>query len=188
MKIPAVRLLLPVLLGCALLPAHRSLAAVDMFLKLADAQGNILIEGESLDSKHAKEIVITSFSQGVTVPISTPVGGGGSAGKASFSDFNFTKLLDKASPLLYSYAAQGRHIPTAVLTLRKSGPVPFEFYRVTLTDVVISSVQTGGGGDVPVESFSLNFTRIEWRYTPQKADGSADTPVTTTWNLATNTP
>jgi len=186
MRLP--KSLLPLLAVCAVFTAQRSLAAVDMFLKLADSQGAILIEGESIQAGHAKEIVISSFSQGVSVPISTPVGGGGGAGKASFSDLSLTKLLDKASPLLYSYAAQGRHIPTAVLTLRRSGANPFEFYRITLTDVLISSVQTSGGGDVPSESLSLNFTKIEWRYTPQKADGSADTPVVTTWNLATNTP
>lgn len=170
---------------CALLSGTRAIAAVDMFLKLADSQGAILIEGESLDSKHAKEIMVSSFSQGITVP--TTVGGGG-AGKAVFSDINISKLLDKASPLLYSYAAQGRHIPQAVLTLRKSGATQFEFYRITLTDVLITSVQTAGGGDIPSESLSLNYSKIEWRYVPQKADGSSDTPVVTTWNLATNTP
>ena len=188
MKLFAEKLLVPLLLASSVLPASRSVAAVEMFLKLADSQGAILIEGESLDARHPKEIVISSFSQGVSVPISAPVGGGGTAGKASFSDLNLTKLLDKASPLLYSYAAQGRHIPTVVLALRKSGANPFEFYRITLTDVLISSVQTSGGGDVPAESLSINFTKIEWRYTPQKADGSADTPVITTWDLAANTP
>jgi type VI secretion system secreted protein Hcp len=173
-----------VLLSAALLPAQRSLAAVDMFLKLVDSNGQ-LIEGESVDQQHPKEILIASFSHGVTVP--TVVGGGGT-GRASFSGLDLTKTLDKASPLLYSYTAQGRHIQQAVLSVRFSGATPFEFYRITLTDVIISSVQTSGAGERPTESLSLNFTRIEWRYVPQNANGSAGTPVVTTWNIAANTP
>jgi type VI secretion system secreted protein Hcp len=179
-----------VLLGCLLLAPQRSLAAVDMFLKLVDSTG-ATIQGESTDKQHSGEIVALAFSQGVSVAISAPSGGGGStAGKASFSDIALTKLVDKSSPLLYLYAAQGKHLPQAVLTVRNSGATPFEFYRITLTDVLISSVQNSGasGGDRPVESLSLNFARVEWRYTPQNADGTAGTPVITTWNLATGTP
>ncbi len=188
MKRFARTLLFPVLLFGALLPVPRAFAAVDMFLKLADAQGNILIEGESLDLSHPKEIVALSFSQGLSLPFS-PAGGG--TGKASFSELAISKIVDKATPLLYSYCAQGRHVPQAVLTLRNSGgTVPFEFYRITLTDVVITSVQTSGasGGDKPSESLSLNFARIEWRYTPQNPNGTAGAPVIATWNLAANTP
>jgi type VI secretion system secreted protein Hcp len=172
-------------LTCAMSSGTRVVAAVDMFLKLADAQGTILIEGESTDSRHPKEIVVSSFSHGVSVPIDRA---GGGVGKAVFSDINISKLLDKASPLLYSYAAQGKNIPQVVLTLRRNDAKPIEFYVITLTDVLISSVQTAGGGDIPSESLSLNYTKIEWRYVPQKADGSEDKPVVATWDLSANKP
>ena len=51
----------------------------------------------------------------------------------------------------------------------------FEF-----TDVLVSSYQLGGsshGEDRPTDSFSLDFAKIEFDFVPQKADGSADTPV-----------
>jgi type VI secretion system secreted protein Hcp len=178
--------LIAVILGSFLLSAHQSFAAVEMFLKLSDAQGNILIEGESEDGTHAKEILIASFSQGVVVPSAPTLGGGSGEGKATFSSLNLTKLLDKASPLLYSYAAQGRSIPKAILTLRKVFKEPTDFYVITLAEVTIASVQTAGGGDVPTESFSLNFARIEWRYVPQKPDGAAGTAIVTTWDLRTS--
>lgn len=165
-----------------LLPLHRGLAAFDMFLKLDG------IEGESADSRHPKEIEVFSFSQGISTPPPLPGGGGG---KASFSDFNITKLVDKSTPTLYLKCAQGSHIKEALLVLRQSGASGFEFYKIKLTDVLITSVQTSGssGGDNrPAESISLNFARIEWTYIPQKADGSADTPVVTTWNIVANTP
>jgi type VI secretion system secreted protein Hcp len=183
MKLPSSSLLLLLFMG-ALLPAQRSFAAVDMFLKLTDSNG-VLIEGESADKQHAKEIVIQSFSQGLSVA-PAPLGGG--TGKASFADLSLAKVLDKSTPLLYSYAAQGKHLQQAVLSVRNSGVTPFEFYRVTLTDVIITSVSTSGAGEQPFETLSLTFARIEWRYVPQNPDGTAGTPVVTTWNLAANTP
>src|SRR5882762_1044898 len=103
MKRFARTLLFTVLLFGALLPVPRTLAAVHTLLKLADPQGNILIEGESLDKAHPKEIVALSFSQGLSVPFS-PAGGG--TGKASFSELAISKIVDKATPLLYSHCVQ----------------------------------------------------------------------------------
>jgi len=170
-------------LAGVLLPLPRGFAAFDMFLKLDG------VEGESIDAKHPKEIEALSFSQGLSTPPPLPGGGGG--GKASFSDFNITKLVDKSTPILFLKCAQGAHIEEALLVLRQSGANGFEFYKIKLTDVLITSVQTSGssGGDNrPTESISLNFTKIEWTYVPQKADGTADTPVVTTWNVAANMP
>lgn len=162
------------------LPAH---AAADYLLALDG------IPGESTDENYPRTIEIESFSLGVTMTSGTVVGGGGGAGKASFSDISFSKKLDKSSPLLYLNCAQGKHIPQAILHVRKSGDKPQEYYTITLTDVLISSVQTSGasGTDRPSESLSLNFTKIEFSYAAQRPDGSLETPVTSSWNLATNT-
>jgi type VI secretion system secreted protein Hcp len=64
------------------------------------------------------------------------------------------------------------------------------FYRITLTDVMVTSVSIGGasgGGDRPTESFSLNYTRIEWEYIPQLPTGGSGTPVRASWDLARGT-
>src|ERR1041385_2355107 len=87
--------LIPVLFACALLATQRASAAVELFLKFADTQGSILIEGESIDARHAKEIVALSFSQGLSVAYS-PTGG---TGKPSFTELNLVKSTDKATPL-----------------------------------------------------------------------------------------
>jgi type VI secretion system secreted protein Hcp len=179
MKLNRLLILIMMLSGLAATP--RLQAAFDAFLKLDG------IDGESTDAQHPREIVILSFSHGIS---NTPVAGGGGTGKASFSDLSLTKTIDKSSPQLFLHCAQGKHIPSAILTLRKAGGNGIEFYTITLTDVLISSVQNGGssGGALPVETLSLNFTKIEWRYVPEDASGGTGTPVTTSWNLATNTP
>lgn len=141
--------------------------AVDMFLKLGD------IQGESRDSKHTNEIEIESFSWGITPPPDDR------SGKVSVGDFNFTKLVDKSSPILMLSCATGKHIGEGVLTVRKAGEKPLEFLVIKMTDILISSYQTGGssGDVVPADQFSLNFQKIEQTYTPQREDGGADKPV-----------
>src|SRR5688572_31703919 len=89
--------------------------AVDVFLKLGD------IKGESKDSKHPGEIDVLSWSWGVAQTGTMSVGGGGGAGKASFSDLSFMHGVDKASPVLMKACATGEHIKEATLTARKAG-------------------------------------------------------------------
>jgi type VI secretion system secreted protein Hcp len=179
-----IRILILVSTLTLLLPGL-SLAAFDSFLKIEG------IPGESTNEKHADEIVVTSFSTGFMQPQSAAghaTGGGG--GKTVLRDLSITKLLDRATPLLMLKCAQGTRLPTAVLTVLSPGERSFEDYKITMNDVVISSVSTVGSstGDRPTETVTLNFKKIEWEYTPQKADGSPGTPVKGSWDLTTNSP
>ena len=160
------------------IPAH---AAFDAFLKIEG------VPGEATASGHKDEIVIDSFSMGVSRPAAT---GGTQTGRAQFTDISFSHRLDKASPILMLRCAQGTHIPTAVLTCRTLGARQDIFYVIRLTDVVVTSVSIGGaaGGDRPTETFSLNYARIEWEYIPQLPTGGLGDPVRATWNLQANTP
>jgi type VI secretion system secreted protein Hcp len=150
--------------------------AFDAFLKIDG------IPGESQDAKHKGEIDVLSFQWGVAQPTAGRTGR--PTGRADVHDLTITKFLDKASPLLFASACHGDHISTAVFTLRKAGGNPIDFYKVTLTDILISSVSPSGtaGGEVtaPLEEVSLNFGRVEITFTPQDATGSPGAPVTTT--------
>lgn len=147
------------------------------------------IKGESHDKAHKDTIEIDSFSWGVTQEGTFARGAGGGAGKCSFSDISFTTSTNKASPMLMLSCASGKHIKKAILHVRKAGENPQEYYKITFSDVLISSYQTSGssGGDsTPMDSFSLNFAKIEYEYKPQKADGQLDSPVQGSWNLKEN--
>jgi type VI secretion system secreted protein Hcp len=52
--------------------------------------------------------------------------------------------------------------------------------------VLISSFTSQSGDGMPSESISLNFTKIEYSYSPQKADGSLDTAIKATYDLKAN--
>jgi type VI secretion system secreted protein Hcp len=147
------------------------------------------IKGESKDHKHAGEIEVMSFSWGATQSGSFAHGGGGGAGKVSFQDFHFVMSINKSSPLLLQQCADGTHIKSAVLTVRKAGKEQQEYLKVKMEDVLISSYQTGGstgGGDVPTDQVSLNFAKINFSYADQKADGTLASPTVATWDLKTN--
>lgn len=137
--------------------------AFDAFLKMDE------IAGESSDRFHKDEIEISSFSWGVTQTSTGGGGGGGGQGKASFQDLHFASSISKASPLLAKFCATGEHIKKATLTVRKGGGANgFEFMKIKLEDVLVSSYQNGGAGDLPSDQFSLNFRMINFSYTVEK--------------------
>src|SRR3954462_6009085 len=95
------------------------------------------IKGESQDAKHKDEIVVLSWSWGVSQSGTLAQGGGGGAGKASFHDFTFTHHVDKASPLLMRACATGEHLKDATITVRKAGKGVQDYLVITMTDVLV---------------------------------------------------
>ena len=153
--------------------------ASDIFLKIDG------IDGESADSKHKDEIDILSWSIGATNAGSMAHGGGGGTGRVSFQDLHFTKRIDKASPKLMEHCASGKHIKKAVLVCRKQGGDQMDFLTITLTDLLVSSIQMGGSGD-DSEQISLNFSHIEKKYTAQNEKGAKGGDTAMKWNIKKN--
>jgi len=148
------------------------------------------IKGESSDKKHPGTIEIDTFSWAANNSGVASVGGGAGAGKVSLSDVSFSSKTCKASPLLFIYCATGKHITKAQLFVRKQGGKQEDYYKVVMTDLIVSSFQSSGasGGDsLPIEQYALNFTKIVFEYAPQKVDGSLDTGIVKHWDLKTNT-
>jgi type VI secretion system secreted protein Hcp len=158
--------------------------ALDMFLKIAT------IDGETADKEmlKTKEIDILAWSWGVSNSGTTHVGGGGGAGKANFQDISVTKYVDASSHALLLGCATGEHFATATLTVRKAGKTQIKYIVIEMTEVLISSVSTGGSGgeDRLTENISLNFATVKFSYTPQKPDGTAGTPLPFSYDIAAN--
>lgn len=158
------------------------MATVDFFLKIDG------IDGESNDQKHKNEIEVLSWSWGETNSGSSFHGTGAGQGKVAMQDFNFTMLMNKASPNLQKFCANGKHIPTCTFTARRAGEEQQEYLKITFSDVLISSYQTGGsGGDlIPVDQISFNFTKIKTEYKPQNADGTLGSAIEFEHNVKEN--
>ena len=113
-------------------------AAIDMFLKLDG------IDGEATDTAHPNTIQLLSFSANVFQQGLNLAGLGAGAGKAQFNPIEVMKTIDKTSPALFVACATGKHIKTATLFVR-SGEASFDYFKIILTDVLISSLSTSGG-------------------------------------------
>ena len=156
--------------------------AIDMFIKIDD------VKGESIDDKHSGEVDVLSWSWGMTQSGTTHTGTGGGAGKVHVNDLSFTKWVDSATPTLQLACCAGKHYKEAKLTVRKAGEKPLEYLKITMKDVIISSLSDGGAGgeDRLTESVTLNFAEFKVEYTPQKADGSGGAAVEAAWHIAKN--
>ncbi len=157
--------------------------AVDMFFKIGD------IKGESVDKSHKDEIDVLAWSWGLSQSGTTHTGTGGGAGKVNVQDISFTKHIDKSSPVLMLHCCNGKHIPEAKLTVRKAGENPLEYLIITMKDLIVSGVSTGGSGgeDRLTENVTLNFSHVKVTYQQQsKTGGPEGGPVDLLWNVATN--
>jgi len=156
--------------------------AVDMFLKLGD------IKGESMDHAHKDEIEILAWSWGMTQSGSMHVGMGGGSGKVSVQDCSVTKWVDKSSPNIMQRCCSGKHYDKATLTVRKAGDNPVEYVKLTMFDVLITSISSGGSGgeDRVTENISMNFSKFKHEYPPQNADGTPAATIPTVFNIREN--
>jgi type VI secretion system secreted protein Hcp len=138
------------------------MAAVDYFLKIDS------IQGESNDDKHKSEIDVISFSWNVTHH----------EGRARITDFKIVKAVDRASPLLVENALQCTRLPKALFVARRAGKDQQEYLKLTLNDVLVTSVSPSSGSDEPLETVTLSFRSGELKVAAQKRDGTLDQYVT----------
>jgi type VI secretion system secreted protein Hcp len=159
--------------------------AIDMFLNMGAT-----IKGETQDSaqKAAGDIDILAWSWGMSQSGSTHVGGGGGAGKANFQDLSLTKYIDKASTALMIALAKGSHIPVCKLLVRKAGEGQQKYVELTMTNVIVTSVSTGGSGgeDRLTENITLNFGEVKFEYFLQNAKGVTASGGVLDYNIAGN--
>lgn len=156
--------------------------AVDMFLKMPP------IKGESRDSKHKEEIDVLAWSWGASNSGTAHMGGGAGSGKVNVQDLSVTKYVDGGSTDLMLACCDGTHFDEALLTVRKAGKDPVEYIKITMNEVLITSISTGGSGgeDRLTENVSLNFAKVKVEYTGQDEKGAAGKTTTMGWNIAEN--
>ncbi len=154
--------------------------AIEFHLKLDG------ITGESGAAKHSGEIEVMSWSWGMANPTSV-AGSGLSAGKVTIHDMSITKPVDKASAKLIELCCTGKHIATGVLTASKStgDKNPADFMTVKLTEIHISSHNSGGssGESTGSESLTLAFAKFEFDYKVQQKDGTQVAAGSAGWDL-----
>jgi type VI secretion system secreted protein Hcp len=151
--------------------------AMNCLIKLEGAG----IKGESPVDGYQDYMQLESLSFGGTQSGTWGTGEGGTGGKFTADDLEFTAVTNKATPKVLEACATGAHLKTATLVcLKSTGSKPMEYLKVTLSDVVVSKhkteykpAQDARGEGVTMDTVRLNFGKISVEYKEQKSDGSA---------------
>ena len=98
-------------------------------------------------------------------------------------DLHFVKQMDSSSGPMTAATILGTFVPQILLVARKAGERPFTYLKLTLTNSVFTSLQSGGAngsGVLPVEQISIQPSSVKFELFGQDATGG---PV----QLASNT-
>ncbi len=145
-------------------------AAVDMFIKIPDIDGEAQHSGE--DGWIQVESLQWGFDRSINAPTSSSAR---ESSSPSVSEVTVTKLMDSTSTVLMfeSCCGSSKTVEIDLLTTASDGQQ--QFYMIELEKARITSYSMSGDGEQASESLSLNFEKINWKYQstdPTKPDGS----------------
>lgn len=152
-----------------------------IILKLGTIQGNSTIKG------YENQIILQSFSLGVSLPIGLDTSNTErTMGRPNFSDFQVNKATDQSTPALYAACAAGTKIGNATIAIgRNEGGVFMLQMQYVLTNAMVANISTGGGGEM-MDSMSVHFSAITAQYTQQNVDSTKKGSASFGWDLSTN--
>jgi len=144
------------------------------------------IDGEATHDKHQKWIEVQSLQFGTGRGISTPAGATANreASQPSISEVVISKTLDASSSKLFTESVTGNVGKKVEIHLVSTGNPGNTYVEYVLTNALISGYSVSSGGDRPSESVSINFTKVEFKFTPYDIKNKAGTPVTVNYDLA----
>ena len=165
-------------------PAATGIESPHCFLKIAE------IKGDSRSKNHEGETEVLSWTWGQTQSV-FPSQARKKGGSVSMRDVRFAAVTSAASAQFLLHCAAAKLLKTAVLTCEhdhKGGR--HTYLTITLSNVFISSyeIESSPGQDHSLDRVTLNFTKIEFTYTPLKPEGTPGSNFSSTWDLSLNTP
>lgn len=150
------------------------------------------IAGSSTDAEFVgcSEIFGVSYSVGIEGGVPPPIGGGAGAPKTTCGLYEVNKAFDAASIPILIESLLGQSIAELKVAIRKQGALPLVFYELVLKNVLIVQVQQSLTSDVgvPFERIVLRPDQVNWKFTPQDANGAAGTPVQGGFDCLVNAP
>jgi type VI secretion system secreted protein Hcp len=144
------------------------------------------IKGSVTEEAHKQWIDCGSLQFGVGRAISTRIGSGHNreASAPTISEITITKQQDESSIELFGLALGSKEGKTVKIDFVTTGESKNVYLQLELTNTLISGFSISSGGDRPTESLSLNFTKIQEKWTPFTDQNKAGTPVVKSYDLA----
>src|SRR4029077_5553597 len=151
-----------------------------LYMKFGSIKGAVTTDG------FKDWIELNSFQWGVNRHIATAARGSTTRehSEPSLAEVSVTKLQDAASPKLFVEAVAGK-LDTKVtikFTTTTKGKVE-TFLTYELENTGFSNYSLHSGGEAPMESLSLNFTKITETFTPHDP-GVSGSPESVGYDLA----
>ena len=147
------------------------------------------IDGDVTAAGHEKWIEVNSFQWGVGRGISSPTGGSSDreASAPSVSEIVVTKPTDIASVKLLDESLEGEGTDVTIDFCKTDKGQLNVYLSYTLNNTMISGFSMSSGGDRPLESVSLNFTKIQCRDIGLGAKNEDGQPATVGYDLGAGT-
>jgi type VI secretion system secreted protein Hcp len=160
--------------------------AASMFLKIKSIPGPSTVKG------FENTIEILSFSWGGQLPsVSQSSASAETTGQAHLGELTISKYADKSSPLLFANMTGGKRMAEDVeLDINKILDNNSQtFASIKLTNAIVSSFNTSGGGagEPPVESISFNYVKVYFGYANEDK-GKLEAMVIKGWDGTTHQP
>ena len=149
-------------------------AADNTFLKVDG------VAGESRDDAHKGEIDVLGWSWNLSQDGTVQTG----PGRPQVRDIKIIKFTDSATADPTQLLLKGEQASKAVLTVRSAGEKAVEYFKVTMSPVLVTRIAQGGSGgdDRLTETIALNFNKFCVEYTARDpvsgAPGSPPAPAT----------
>lgn len=146
------------------------------------------IKGNSTMDAYVDKIIVNSYSLSVALPMSMDIANSErTAGRPMFSEVSFSKMSDVSTTEMYQACTQGTKIGPATLYVgRVENGKYMALFKYVFDDAMISNISTSGGGGIPSDSFSINFSKITLDFTQQKKDSTEKGTASFNWDLSTN--
>lgn len=156
--------------------------AVDMYMRIDG------VTGESKDGNHQGWTNIRSYAWGASQPGNMSIGSGGGLGKASFSDLRITAMVDRATPAVLKYCANGKHVSTIEVSVCKAGGSQIEYLRITLNEVLVTSVDQSAANDsdAVMVTYTFQAAKVKQQYWEQTDQGTKGGESVLSWNIKEN--
>jgi len=143
--------------------------SADMYLDLTLKRAG-KVKGEAAAVGHQDDIIVIGFGWGVGAAGDAVAGL--ATGRRSYRQLLITKRLDSASTALMSAVATNDEVRSAVLSLRKAGGEPQDFFSITLEKARVASYDVEAEDDgSTIEKVALSFQKVAIEYRPQSASG-----------------
>ena len=152
-----------------------------IYMKYGDIKGNVT------SGDHKEWIELNSCQFGTGRPMTMASGGSTNREAGStpnISEISVSKVNDDSSQQLFNESLVGEAVKTVIHFCQTSKGGALQTYlELELTNCMISGYSMGSGGDRPSESLSLNFTKIQYKYTKFSGENKVGSPATSGYDL-----